>query len=75
MHIDYTTEQQQLRCELQDYFRRLITPEIREKLRGNEGGGQNGQVYKDVIRQMAKDNWPSAGRKSTAARGSPPWSS
>ena len=61
MHIDYTTEQQQLRCELQDYFRRLITPEIREKLRGNEGGGQNGQVYKDVIRQMAKDNWLAVG--------------
>lgn len=61
MHIDYTTEQKQLRSELKDYFRQLITPEIRDKLRGNEGGGQNGEIYKDVIRQMAKDNWLAVG--------------
>jgi len=61
MYIDYTPEQKALRDELKAYFSQLITPEIREKIRNNEGGGLSGEIYKQIIRQMAKDNWLAVG--------------
>ncbi|HMV72731.1 MAG TPA: acyl-CoA dehydrogenase family protein, partial [Pseudomonadales bacterium] len=57
MHIDYTDAQKQLRRELRAYFSQLMTPELREATRGNEGG----DAYKQVIRQLGKDGWLALG--------------
>jgi len=53
MYLDFTPEQQALRAELRSYFSELMTPEVRAKTRGLEGG----DAYKSVIRQMGKDGW------------------
>jgi hypothetical protein len=57
VHIDYTAEQQALRSELRQYFQSLMTPELIEATRGNEGG----DAYKSVIRQIGKDGWLALG--------------
>ena len=57
MHIDYTDEQRALRAELREYFGRLISPEVREKL----GHAENGPTHKEVIRQMGQDGWLGVG--------------
>ena len=62
MHIAYTPEQEALRRELRAYFADLMTPERREAL--NAGGDYgDGDVYKEVVRQMGADGrlalgWP-----------------
>jgi alkylation response protein AidB-like acyl-CoA dehydrogenase len=53
MYLDFTPEQQALRAELRTYFGELMTPEVRAKTRGLEGG----DAYKSVIRQLGKDGW------------------
>ena len=57
MHVDHTDSQKALRRELRAYFSELMTPEIREATRGNEGGA----TYKQVIRQLGKDGWLALG--------------
>jgi 3-oxocholest-4-en-26-oyl-CoA dehydrogenase alpha subunit len=57
MYIDYTDAQKALRRELRAYFSELMTPELREATRGNEGG----DAYKAVIRQLGKDGWLALG--------------
>ncbi len=57
MFVDHTDSQKALRTELREYFQRLMTPEIREHTRGNEGG----DTYKQVIRQLGKDGWLAVG--------------
>jgi hypothetical protein len=57
MYIDYTDSQKALRRELRAYFSELMTPELREATRGNEGG----DAYKQVIRQLGKDGWLALG--------------
>jgi hypothetical protein len=57
MHVDHTDSQKALRRELRAYFTELMTPEIREATRGNEGGA----TYKQVIRQLGKDGWLALG--------------
>ena len=57
MYIDYTESQKALRRELRAYFSALMTPELREGTRGNEGG----DAYKQVIRQLGKDGWLALG--------------
>jgi len=57
MYIDYTDTQKALRRELRAYFSQLMTPELREATRGNEGG----DAYKQVIRQLGKDGWLALG--------------
>jgi alkylation response protein AidB-like acyl-CoA dehydrogenase len=57
MYIDYTDEQKALRAELREYFSKLITPEIRPKLKGLE----TGPLHKQIIRQMGKDGWLGVG--------------
>jgi alkylation response protein AidB-like acyl-CoA dehydrogenase len=56
MFLDLTPEQQALQRELQTYFDRLLSPEVREKLGGDEGEA-GGELYKDLIRQMGADGW------------------
>ena len=57
MHVDFTPEQKSLRAELRDYFAKLITPELRPKLRGLE----TGDLHKQIIRQMGGDGWLGVG--------------
>ena len=59
MYIDYTDEQKQLRKELRDYFAKLMTPEVRQKIRN--GQEESGETYNEVIRQMGKDGWLALG--------------
>lgn len=57
MFIDLTPEQRALRLEVRDYFSQLMTPELRQKLRGKEGGDN----FRNVVRQMGKDGWLAVG--------------
>jgi alkylation response protein AidB-like acyl-CoA dehydrogenase len=57
MHIEYTDEQRALRAELREYFAKLVTPEIRPKLKGLE----TGPLHKQIIRQMGADGWLGVG--------------
>jgi alkylation response protein AidB-like acyl-CoA dehydrogenase len=55
MYLAYTQDQEALRQELRDYFAKLMTPEVREALKGADYG--DGQAYKDVVRQLGRDGW------------------
>ncbi|ABV87462.1 acyl-CoA dehydrogenase family protein [Shewanella pealeana] len=57
MYIDLTPEQHQLRLKIRDYFTKLMTPELKAKLRGKEGGDD----YRAVIEQIGKDGWLAVG--------------
>ncbi|WP_130871345.1 MULTISPECIES: acyl-CoA dehydrogenase family protein [Pseudomonas] len=57
MFVDLTPEQHALRLKVRDYFQNLMTPQLREQLRGKEGG----QLYRDTIRQMGRDGWLAVG--------------
>jgi alkylation response protein AidB-like acyl-CoA dehydrogenase len=49
-----TEEQQDLRTELRQYFRDLLTPELQAQLAEDEMGGP---VWKQVVKQVAADGW------------------
>ncbi len=53
MRIDYTDEQKAVRDEMRAYFADLITPDVLSKLGALEGG----DLYRSLIKQMAKDGW------------------
>ena len=57
MHLEYTDEQRALQSELREYFARLVTPELRPKLKGLE----TGPLHKQLIRQMGADGWLGVG--------------
>ncbi|GAB2861687.1 acyl-CoA dehydrogenase family protein [Nocardioides pacificus] len=57
MHVALTAEQQALREELRDYFATLVTPERRAALAAASGEFGDGDVYKEVIRQLGQDGW------------------
>lgn len=57
MYVDLTPEQHALRHTVRDYFQNLMTPELRDQLRGKEGG----ELYRDTIRQMGRDGWLAVG--------------
>lgn len=57
MFIDYTDDQKALRKELRAYFSKLMTPEVRENIRGKESG----DLYNSLIRQMGSDGWLAIG--------------
>ncbi len=54
MYIGYTEEQERLRRELRAYYERLLTPEIRDALHGEQGCGP---VHRQVIRRLGQDGW------------------
>ena len=56
MFIAYTAEQERLRQELREYFAALMTPERRAAL-ASGGDYGDGEVYKQVVRQMGVDGW------------------
>ncbi|WP_018991333.1 acyl-CoA dehydrogenase family protein [Aromatoleum toluclasticum] len=57
MFVDLTPEQHALRRRVRDYFQDLMTPELRARLRGKEGGDE----YRSVIRKMGRDGWLAVG--------------
>ena len=57
MFVDLTPEQHALRLKVRDYCQNRMTPQLREQLRGNEGG----ELYRDTIRQMGRDGWLAVG--------------
>jgi len=58
MYIGLTEEQQRLQLEVRDYYKQLLTPEVRAKLTGS--GGVGGEQRK-VVRQMGADGWLGVG--------------
>ncbi|SFQ32842.1 hypothetical protein SAMN05421810_106146 [Amycolatopsis arida] len=73
MRIGYAPEHERLRAELRSYFAELMTPELREGLRGGSGGtpatgggvggGEygDGTAYKEVVRALGRDGWLALG--------------
>ncbi len=57
MFVDLTREQHALRHKVRDYFQALMPPELREQLRGKEGG----ELYRQTIRPMGRDGWLAVG--------------
>ena len=57
MFIDLTPDQKTLRNTLRSYFDTLMTPEVRDQIRGMEGG----EMYRKMIRQIGKDGWLGVG--------------
>lgn len=57
MFVDLTDEQRALRIKVRDYFTNLMTPELRNELRGSEGGDQ----FRKIVRQMGQDGWLAVG--------------
>jgi alkylation response protein AidB-like acyl-CoA dehydrogenase len=54
MYPDFTAEQQALRREIRDYYRHLLTPELRQALKTDHTGGP---VYREVVGRMGADGW------------------
>jgi len=57
MFVDLTEEQRALRLKVRDYFTDLMAPELRNELRGSEGGDQ----FRDIVRKMGQDGWLAVG--------------
>jgi hypothetical protein len=57
MFVDLTPEQHALRLKVRDYFQALMTPDMRDQLRGKEGG----DLFRQTIRQMGRDGWLAVG--------------
>jgi len=57
MFVDLSDEQKALRLKVRDYFNQLMTPELRQQLRGKESG----EGYRQIIRQMGRDGWLAVG--------------
>ncbi len=57
MHLALTPEHEALKRELEDYFARLVTPEVRAALSMSSGEFGDTETYKRVIRQIGTDGW------------------
>lgn len=56
MYLDFTPEQQALRQEIRDYYKRLFTPELRAELDA-EWEEVGGPVFRKVVGRMGADGW------------------
>jgi 3-oxocholest-4-en-26-oyl-CoA dehydrogenase alpha subunit len=61
MQISYTPEQEELRQELREYFAKLMTQELRDRLTSTGGEYGDGEAYKEVVRQLGRDGWLAIG--------------
>jgi len=61
MRIAYTPQQEELRAQLRDYFARLLTPQRRAALSSTTGEYGEGDVYREVVREMGRDGWLALG--------------
>ena len=57
MFVDLTPEQHALRLKVRDYFQNLMTPELRQQMRGTEGG----ELFRRTIAQIGRDGWLAVG--------------
>lgn len=57
MFVDLTPEQHRLRLRVRDYFNELMTPELRQRLRGAEAG----EEFRAIVRRMGRDGWLAVG--------------
>ncbi|MCA9501626.1 MAG: acyl-CoA dehydrogenase family protein [Spirochaetaceae bacterium] len=57
MYIDLTPEQKTLRQTLRRYFEELMTPDVRAKVKGMEGG----KLYRELVRKIGRDGWLGVG--------------
>ncbi len=53
MYVDFTDEQRALRAELREYYARLITPDVRARLRAL---GVNA-THREIVEQIGADGW------------------
>src|SRR5688572_4300261 len=58
MYIGLTEEQQRLQLEVREYYKKLLTPEVRAKL---SGGGGVGPENRKIVKQMGADGWLGVG--------------
>lgn len=54
MYIDYTAEQRALSEQVRALLQGLMTPELREELRTQEGGGPR---YREAMRELGRQGW------------------
>jgi 3-oxocholest-4-en-26-oyl-CoA dehydrogenase alpha subunit len=54
MFLEESPEQQLLRAELRGYYAQLLTEEVRT---GLAEGGEGGDAWREVVRQIGKDGW------------------
>ena len=54
MFLEESPEQQELRAELRRYYAELLTDEVRA---GLAEGGEGGDAWREVVRQIGKDGW------------------
>ena len=57
MRIGYTPAQEELRRELRAYFAKLMTPERAEALASGDGEMGQGDIYRETVAQLGKDDW------------------
>ena len=58
MYIGLTDEQRQLQRDVRDYYKQLLTPEVRASLHGAGGVGPG---MRKVVKQMGSDGWLGVG--------------
>ncbi|MCJ7437925.1 MAG: acyl-CoA dehydrogenase family protein, partial [Acidimicrobiia bacterium] len=58
MYIGLTDEQQKLQLEVRDYYKQLLTPEVRASIAHSHGVGPE---MRKVVRQMGSDGWLGVG--------------
>ena len=68
MFLEESPEQQQLRAELRQYYRELLTDEVRA---GLAEGGEGGAAWSQVVRQIGKDGWLGIGWPTRVRRAGP----
>ena len=54
MFLEESPEQQELRAELRRYYTGLLTEDVRA---GLAEGGEGGDTWGEVVRQIGKDGW------------------
>ena len=63
MLIDYTPQQKALQAEVREYLAALMTPQLREELDVQEGGGP---LYHEAIQKLGRDGWLGLGWRASA---------
>ena len=65
MKLAFSAEHEQLRKELRAYFKKMMTPELKEELRHDFKGEGGGPIWKQTMRQLGKDGWIGLGWPKT----------
>jgi len=57
MKLAFSAEHEKLRKDLRAYFKKMMTPELKEELRHDFKGEGGGPLWKQTMRQLGKDGW------------------